>query len=207
VSPSQRSRHHPAERAADVREKGRFLQQGVLSRGVAAAESSDDAAHPTWSAVPGGAAPHSGGALPQPLLHIRLILRRDRVRIPLWFGIVFLLILMTAASIATAFPSDQARPVFTLFSNANPTCCSSLARFTAPPSAALPPGASAVVTSGSNERTGAARDENHGSGTGGEPHGSTDSGCNSSAWTPAATRNRKKLRNCCSCAETGQTPS
>ncbi|SEG73882.1 ABC-2 type transport system permease protein [Nonomuraea solani] len=52
---------------------------------------------------------------------IRLILRRDRVRIPLWYGLVALLVLGVAGSVAGAYPTDEARQAFLHTTNGDPT--------------------------------------------------------------------------------------
>lgn len=43
---------------------------------------------------------------------IRLILRRDRVRLPVWFGLVAMLVIGVAGSVAGAYPTEVARQAF-----------------------------------------------------------------------------------------------
>ncbi|XAS68055.1 hypothetical protein V3C33_01605 [Micrococcaceae bacterium Sec5.7] len=50
----------------------------------------------------------------------RLILRRDRLRLPLWYGLVFVLVLMVAAVIPAEFPTEQDRTILAGLSNTNP---------------------------------------------------------------------------------------
>jgi ABC-2 type transport system permease protein len=52
---------------------------------------------------------------------IRLILRRDRVRAPAWFGLVALLVIGVAGSVAGAYPTEEARQVFLQTTNGDPT--------------------------------------------------------------------------------------
>jgi ABC-2 type transport system permease protein len=52
---------------------------------------------------------------------IRLILRRDRVRLPLWFGLVALLVIGVAGSVATAYPTEDVRQAFLHTTNGDPT--------------------------------------------------------------------------------------
>ncbi|MEV4372240.1 hypothetical protein AB0J71_34570 [Nonomuraea sp. NPDC049637] len=52
---------------------------------------------------------------------IRLILRRDRVRLPLWYGLVTLLVLGVAGSVAGAYPTEEARQAFLHTTNGDPT--------------------------------------------------------------------------------------
>jgi len=51
---------------------------------------------------------------------VRLILRRDRLRLPLWFGAVFVLVLIVAAAIPGEFPTERERSVLAALSNTNP---------------------------------------------------------------------------------------
>ncbi|MEU8148624.1 hypothetical protein [Nonomuraea sp. NPDC048901] len=52
---------------------------------------------------------------------IRLILRRDRVRLPVWYGLVALLVIGVAGSVAAAFPTEEARQTFLHTTNGDPT--------------------------------------------------------------------------------------
>ncbi|MDP4500784.1 ABC transporter permease [Nonomuraea turcica] len=52
---------------------------------------------------------------------IRLILRRDRVRLPVWFGLVAMLVIGVASSVADAYPTEVARQAFLHTTNGDPT--------------------------------------------------------------------------------------
>ncbi|MFC4112776.1 ABC transporter permease [Nonomuraea zeae] len=52
---------------------------------------------------------------------IRLILRRDRVRLPVWFGLVAVLVIGVAGSVAGAYPTEEARQAFLHTTNGDPT--------------------------------------------------------------------------------------
>ncbi|GAA2655628.1 ABC transporter permease [Nonomuraea recticatena] len=52
---------------------------------------------------------------------IRLILRRDRVRIPAWFGLVAMLVIGVASSVSAAYPTEEARQAFLHTTNGDPT--------------------------------------------------------------------------------------
>ncbi|AWS39950.1 ABC transporter permease [Streptosporangium sp. 'caverna'] len=52
---------------------------------------------------------------------IRLILRRDRIRLLVWFGLVSMLAIGIAASVAGAYPTEEARRAFFETTNGDPT--------------------------------------------------------------------------------------
>lgn len=51
---------------------------------------------------------------------VRLILRQDRLRLPLWFGAAFALVLIVAAAIPGEFPTERERSILATLSNTNP---------------------------------------------------------------------------------------
>lgn len=52
---------------------------------------------------------------------IRLILRRDRLKLSVWFGLVVLLVIGVAGSVAAAYPTDEVRRAFLHATNGDPT--------------------------------------------------------------------------------------